>query len=708
MRTKYEITKKSKTLHETLQFCEREKKSARVLKMSSSDNSKKNERYLNVDSNRDLMGIVRGKCNRCDACSEYKSNVKLYSKTGQISPSSPHPSNDVAIMNCAKCHCPSNCHEIDTFGNHLERGTDSYHRGDFNTAIKEYSLALNSPNSALRVKAHSNRAAINLRMENFSAALADCNQALRIEPANVKALNRKSHALLHLQKHEDAIKIYKLIVNKLDADNETAKQALKQLNVFEQPKQNGKSKETKASVTQPPESSPPNRVAMKSILKDACTQTTKKNENLEVAKRETKDASTQTHRHAKQNDEEPSDDNIRESVDFFNAFEKERLERQRMENEARSRTWAFNDSDSDGDENERDIDDDVRSDNDTPTYEKCDPESYSWAIRWEEEQNARKNERVRPDVRSKEKNTSDDASANFAKISFEDLIQVSAATISVLGDDDINGDKRGKCLQCKICPQFNRVSTSSSLLSKVSKASYEISLGKLLSSNDGERCANCSCSYEHHEDKQTFNRRIAREKANFERENKELRLKKKKRLEIIQKAKNRMREAKENGIILEKSHLCLLTGMRRKHCNDCMECKQFCTFSNSSFFAVDEEILYCHLCGCSATEHEVDWEAEKEEKSKQERENKKRWEHYERQQKHKDRSRYREEHEDDGLLSILDLSREEFRGNVEVLKKQYRRKALAHHPDKNSSSTGEKFIKLTQAYKKLMSKYSPE
>ena len=184
---------------ENASILRKEKKSARVLKMSSSDNAKKNERYLDVDSNRDLMGIVRGKCNRCDACSEYKSNVKLYSKQISPSSSSPHPSNDVAIMNCAKCHCPSNCHEIDTFGNHLERGTDSYHRGDFNTAIKEYSLALNSPNSALRVKAHSNRAAINLRMENFSAALADCNQALRIEPANVKALNRKAHALLHLQ-----------------------------------------------------------------------------------------------------------------------------------------------------------------------------------------------------------------------------------------------------------------------------------------------------------------------------------------------------------------------------------------------------------------------------------------------------------------------------------------------------------------------------
>lgn len=671
---------------------------------SSSSAAKKNERYLDVDSNRDLMGIVRGKCNRCNRCDEYKSNCQLYTKkeTPNFS-SSPHPSNDVAIMNCAKCRCPSNCHEIDTFGNHLERGTDSFHRGEFDLAIKEYSLALNSSDSALRVKAYSNRAATNLHLENFSAALSDCDQALRIEPANVKALNRKAHALLRLHKQEDGIKIYRLILNKLDADNETARQALKHLNVHERTKQKGNSGETRNSV-----SPPTMNTLARSKSKDACTQTLKNStEHKIIAQRETKNASTQTHAYTKSDDDEPSDDVLRKSVEFFNAFELEQIERRRAEDEARSKMWAFNDSGSDDDENEndnRDRVDDVPSGDDTFLYDQNDSESFNWALKWEEEQNARKNERVKPDIRSKGKNTSDFTSTNFAKISFEDLIQATSATISVLGDDDINGHKRGKCLNCKVCPHFRRVSTSTMLLSKVSKASYEVSLGKLFAAADGERCANCSCSYQDHEDKQSFNRRIAREKASLERENEELRLKKKKRLEIIQNAKNRMREAKENGIILEKSHFCLLTGKRRKNCNDCMECKQFCTLTNSSFFTVDSEMLYCHLCGCAATEHEVDWEADKEEKSKQERENKWRWEQYERQQKQKER--HRADDGDDGeYLNILELSREEFRGNVDMLKKQYRRKALAYHPDKNKSS-GEKFVLLTKAYQILLSKYS--
>ena len=301
---------------------------------SSSSAAKKNERYLDVDSNRDLMGIVRGKCNRCNRCDEYKSNCQLYTKkeTPNFS-SSPHPSNDVAIMNCAKCRCPSNCHEIDTFGNHLERGTDSFHRGEFDLAIKEYSLALNSSDSALRVKAYSNRAATNLHLENFSAALSDCDQALRIEPANVKALNRKAHALLRLHKQEDGIKIYRLILNKLDADNETARQALKHLNVHERTKQKANSGETRNSV-----SPPTMNTLARSKSKDACTQTLKNStEHKIIAQRETKYASTQTHAYTKSDDDEPSDDVLRKSVEFFNAFELEQIERRRAEDEARSK-----------------------------------------------------------------------------------------------------------------------------------------------------------------------------------------------------------------------------------------------------------------------------------------------------------------------------------------------------------------------------------
>ena len=680
--------------------------------MEMSSHRKKNDRYLEVDSNRDLMGIVRGKCNRCNQCPEYLSNVKLYSKK-QTDSLTPHPSNDVAIMNCAICGCPSHDHEVDTYGNHLERGTDYFYRRDFDLAIKGYSLASNSPNSALRVKAYSNRAAINLKLENFSAALSDCDQALRIDPANVKVLNRKAHALCALRRKEDGIKIYRLILNKLDADNDVAREALKNLNMPEQAENKVESKETERYVATPVPRPQPIKAPVKIKFKDAWTQTQKTDEHKTIGKKEGKDAWTQTYMHTKSNKEQRNEDVVKQSIDFFDAFQFEQFEEQGTEKEARNRTWAFNDSDNDDIENENDDEgsgDGVSNDDATFIKDQCDLESESWAMKWEEEQNARKTERIKPDIRSKGKNTPDDTIPNFAKISFEELIQVTAAPISVLGDEDINGEKRGKCLNCKTCPHFKRVSKSTSLLSKVSvnKASYDIFLGKLLSAKDGECCANCSCSYEDHEDKGTFNRRVAREKASFERENKELRLKKKKRLEIIQSAKNRMREAKENNITLEKSHICLLTGMRRKHCNECGKCQGFCTFSNPSFFTVDTEMLYCHLCGCEATAHEVDWEAEKEEKSKQERENKWRWEQYERQQKQK--QTYLSEEEDDALLNTLELSRQEFRGNMDVLKKQYKRKALACHPDKNTNDrrAGEKFVALTKAYRKLLEKYSPQ
>ena len=45
-----------------------------------------------------------------------------------------------------------------------------------------------------------------------------------------------------------------------------------------------------------------------------------------------------------------------------------------------------------------------------------------------------------------------------------------------------------------------------------------------------------------------------------------------------------------------------------------------------------------------------------------------------------------------------------------MLKKQYKRKALACHPDKNTNDrrAGEKFVALTKAYRKLLEKYSPQ
>ena len=237
-----------------------------MVEMSS--HRKKNDRYLEVDSNRDLMSIVRGKCNRCNQCPEYLSNVKLYSKK-QTDSLTPHPSNDVAIMNCAICGCPSHYHEVDTYGNHLERGTDYFYRRDFDLAIKEYSLASNSPNSALRVKAYSNRAAINLKLENFSAALSDCDQALRIDPANVKVLNRKAHALCALRRKEDGIKIYRLILNKLDADNDVAREALKNLNMPEQAENKVESKETERYVATPVPRPQPIKAPVKIKFKDA-------------------------------------------------------------------------------------------------------------------------------------------------------------------------------------------------------------------------------------------------------------------------------------------------------------------------------------------------------------------------------------------------------------------------------------------------------
>lgn len=44
---------------------------------------------------------------------------------------------------------------------------------------------------------------IDLKMKNFEMAVADCEDSLRLEPNNIKALLRKSQALLNQLKYRE-------------------------------------------------------------------------------------------------------------------------------------------------------------------------------------------------------------------------------------------------------------------------------------------------------------------------------------------------------------------------------------------------------------------------------------------------------------------------------------------------------------------------
>jgi tetratricopeptide (TPR) repeat protein len=74
----------------------------------------------------------------------------------------------------------------------LNRGLQKARQGDYQGAIADYTLAIQSnPNS---VEAYLNRGLANHDLGDFNKALADFNQALRINPNNVIALYNRGDA----------------------------------------------------------------------------------------------------------------------------------------------------------------------------------------------------------------------------------------------------------------------------------------------------------------------------------------------------------------------------------------------------------------------------------------------------------------------------------------------------------------------------------
>jgi len=666
---------------------------------------KKLERHLDHSSNRDIMGFVRGRClsNHC-SCISYESDPSRYKLSYAATADDDdqyseelgknivrkNPHNDPSILNCRNCGCENIAHEIDVFGDHLEKGNDYFHRRLYDLAIIEYSKS--SASILHSLKSYSNRAACYLALSSFSAALADCEQALRLENDNVKVLNRKAHALLGLKRFQESVKTYKLVL-KIDAQNSIARDALIKLNIYDdvsKPAVHGiQTKDTKE-------------------MKDAWTQT-----EPFILVVETKTLNY---------DDDDTETTIKESLDFFLKFESSK---NTTEN---SFKFAFpsddDDDDSDAD-NSDDGSDELKSFEESKPLDDGDDEEDEdscWAELWEREQehtrtNSSKN-KVKPEVRAKVK-IFDEIITSV--LSFEELCQISSLTkstaTSFLGDEDLHGTRRGRCLtlNCsKVCTQFKRVSTSSILPNvsqELTRTEYENKVALLLASQDGEFCAQCACSYECHEDNNAFKRRIERDKKTAEKESNILRMKKNKRLANVQNARVKVREAKENEVILEKSSTCILTGARRSKCNEC-NCKQFCTYNNSSFFNTNAELfLFCWSCGCDNNAHSVDadWQAERDLELKTKQEEAKRWQqqqqyhhhrHHQQQQTRRKTNIFEEDREDLMNLKVLGLEGGE---SKEAMTKRYKMLALKYHPDKKGGSAT-KFVEITNAFRSLISK----
>lgn len=99
-----------------------------------------------------------------------------------------------------------------------EKGDEAYKAANFEGAVDFYSkciAALQSSGqaeSALAIKAYSNRAACYKQISNFDGTIGDCTAVLEIEPENVKALIRRAQAFEGVERYRFALQDCKTVL----------------------------------------------------------------------------------------------------------------------------------------------------------------------------------------------------------------------------------------------------------------------------------------------------------------------------------------------------------------------------------------------------------------------------------------------------------------------------------------------------------------
>ena len=89
----------------------------------------------------------------------------------------------------------------------------------FDQAIEAYTKAIElDPENAIF---YSNRAQVNIKLENYGLAIIDCDKALEVDPNMMKAYYRKGVSQMAILKHKEAQGNFKIILKKLPNDKLT-------------------------------------------------------------------------------------------------------------------------------------------------------------------------------------------------------------------------------------------------------------------------------------------------------------------------------------------------------------------------------------------------------------------------------------------------------------------------------------------------------
>ena len=114
-----------------------------------------------------------------------------------------HPDCDTGMMNCSRCGCGADSHEIDEVGNERERGNDAVALEHYDTAIIHYSRAIEFNSVDWRL--WSNRSKCYSAKHWYPQALSDAERACLLNPNSYKVWYRQSIALRGLSKYKEAL-----------------------------------------------------------------------------------------------------------------------------------------------------------------------------------------------------------------------------------------------------------------------------------------------------------------------------------------------------------------------------------------------------------------------------------------------------------------------------------------------------------------------
>lgn len=119
---------------------------------------------------------------------------------------------------------------LDEANKFKEDGNEAFKNGNWNSAIKLYTKAINALQDDSRDIAiyYKNRAAAYLKEEKYQEAVNDCDKSLEIVPTDPKALFRRCQALEKLERYEEAYRDARHVLN-VDPSNKTIQPVLERL-----------------------------------------------------------------------------------------------------------------------------------------------------------------------------------------------------------------------------------------------------------------------------------------------------------------------------------------------------------------------------------------------------------------------------------------------------------------------------------------------